>query len=329
MKTQAAVLFETNKLEVVDLDIPKIKSGQVLVDIFFSGVCGTQIGEIRGLRGKDEYLPHCLGHEGSGIVREVSEGVTHVEPGDNVILSWIKDQGANVNSTIYDYNGKKINAGGVTTFQKYAVVSENRLTKLPQNSPMGRAALLGCPIPTGMGSVMVVAGCHTSSIIIFGAGGVGLSAVIAAKQMNCKPITVVDPVKWKLDIAKRLGANLTVNTSDNLCITDYDFAIETSGKQNAIYNAMQSVKSQGGIVVIVGNSRFGTELKINPHWFNQGKELRGCWGGNATPYDFLKMVDCEDLDLLTKDRYSLTDINKAVNDLENGRVIRPLIDMSL
>jgi len=331
MKTPAAVLFETNELEVVDLDIPKLKPGQVLVEIIYSGVCGTQIGEIRGLRGPDQYLPHCLGHEGSGIVWEISEGVTKVKPDDKVILSWIKTGGANVNSTIYDYNGKKINAGGVTTFQKYAVVSENRLLTIDSRLSMTKAALMGCPVPTGMGSVFKTADVgEGSSIIIFGAGGVGCCAVVAAKKRKCNPIVVIDPVTWKLDLAKNLGAThtqTTVQRFPGLC----DYAIETSGKPEAIYSAMYAVKPQGGIVVIVGNSRFGTELKINPSWFNQGKQLRGCWGGDSSPVYFLHLayVDDYSLDFMVNNIYSLSYINEAIKDLENGNVIRPLINMSL
>jgi S-(hydroxymethyl)glutathione dehydrogenase / alcohol dehydrogenase len=343
MKTPAAVLFETNKLEVVDLDIPKLKPGQILVEVLYSGVCGTQVGEIRGLRGPDRYLPHCLGHEGSGVVREIPKGcISTVKVGDNVILSWIKDQGANVDYTLYDYNGKQINAGGVSTFQKYSVVSENRLTRIPGDdyfdysfcgSPsLAEFSLFGCPIPTGMGVVLVTANLKMeSSIIIYGAGGVGCCAVAAAKSFGCDPITVVDPNESRLSLAEKFGATSVMQSNDNPYTSIYDCAIETSGKQSSIYNAMDSVKSQGGVVVIVGNSKYGTELKINPSWLNQGRQLRGTWGGDSVPKSLLKKIRNirVDLTLLTNDRYSLKNINEAVDDLESGKVIRPLIDMSI
>src|SRR5262245_49839451 len=102
MKTPAALLVELNKpLELVDIDIPTLKPGQVLVEIACSGVCHTQLGEVRGLRGPDNFLPHCLGHEASGWVREISPGVGRVRPGDAVMLSWIKGPGANVPGTVY------------------------------------------------------------------------------------------------------------------------------------------------------------------------------------------------------------------------------------
>ncbi len=129
MKTTAAILVETGKpLELAELDIPALKPGQVLVEIAFSGVCHTQLSEVRGHRGQDNFLPHCLGHEASGTVRELGAGVTKVADGDRVVLSWIKGSGANVPGTVYGWDGRKVNAGGVTTFMRHAVISENRLT---------------------------------------------------------------------------------------------------------------------------------------------------------------------------------------------------------
>jgi S-(hydroxymethyl)glutathione dehydrogenase/alcohol dehydrogenase len=112
MKTMAAILVELGKpLELVDLEIPVLKPGQVLVEIVFSGVCHTQVMEARGLRGPDRFLPHCLGHEGSGIVRELGSNVTRVQPDDRVVLSWIKGSGGDVPGTQYQWNGKTVNAG--------------------------------------------------------------------------------------------------------------------------------------------------------------------------------------------------------------------------
>src|SRR5262249_7256030 len=157
-----------------DLEVPPLQPGQVLVEVCYSGVCHTQVLECRGHRGEDRYLPHCLGHEGSGVVREVGPGVTKVKPGDHAILSWIKGSGADVPGAVYGWRGRRVNAGGITTFGRYAVLSENRLTALPEAFPMKEAALLGCALPTGMGAVL-----HTGearpgqSAAVFGTGGVG------------------------------------------------------------------------------------------------------------------------------------------------------------
>ena len=118
-KTNAAVLFETKKpLEVVEIDIPQLKPGQVLVEIAYSGVCRTQLLEIEGKKGPDRYLPHTLGHEGSGIVISKSSDVEKVKVGDHVVITWIKGAGFEVPSTSYTCQEKTINSGAVSTFQK-------------------------------------------------------------------------------------------------------------------------------------------------------------------------------------------------------------------
>ena len=154
MKTEAAVLVELGQpLVLAELVIPPLKPGQVLVEVVFSGICHTQLLEIRGYRGQDRYLPHCLGHEGSGIVRQTGPSVTKVKSGDRVILSWIKGSGADVPGTTYRWEDRTVNAGAITTFSRYSVISENRLTLLPDGIEMREAAALGCAVPTGMGAI--------------------------------------------------------------------------------------------------------------------------------------------------------------------------------
>ena len=154
MKTKAAVLYETNKpLVIEEVEIPKLKDGQVLVKVLFSGVCGSQLNEIKGLKGEDKYLPHLLGHEGSGIVEEVGSKVTKVKKGDYVVLCWIKGSGLDAPSCQYTKDNIKINSGAITTFNQYSIISENRLFKIPKEVPPYVAALLGCAIPTGAGII--------------------------------------------------------------------------------------------------------------------------------------------------------------------------------
>ena len=155
MKTDAAILTELQKpLVVSEIEIPSLKPGQVLVDMSYSGICHTQLSECQGTRGEDKFLPHCLGHEGSGIVREIGTGVKKVKVGDQVIISWIKGSGADVSNTVYQWGDKRVNAGGVTTFSRQSVISENRLTVIPNDISMEAAALIGCAVPTGMGAVL-------------------------------------------------------------------------------------------------------------------------------------------------------------------------------
>src|SRR5436305_2976507 len=190
MKTTAAVLVELGKpLELADLEVPALRPGQALVEVAYSGVCHTQVGEARGHRGEDKFLPHCLGHEGSGTVREVGPGVAKVKPGDRVILSWIKGSGADVPGTVYGWNGRPVNAGGITTFATYSVISENRLTPAPDGMSMRLAALVGCAVPTGAGVIFNTAQPRPGqSVVVFGAGGIGSCAVAAAALAGATPV---------------------------------------------------------------------------------------------------------------------------------------------
>jgi S-(hydroxymethyl)glutathione dehydrogenase/alcohol dehydrogenase len=345
MKTTAAILVELGKpLVLEELEIPALKPGQVLVEIAYSGVCHTQVLEVRGYRGNDPYIPHCLGHEGSGVVHDIGPGVTKVKPGDRVILSWIKGSGINVPGTTYQWGDQIVNAGGITTFGRYSVISENRLTPLPQSFPMRDAALLGCAVPTGVGAIFNTAQARPGqSIAIFGSGGVGLCAVAAAAVSGCIPIIAVDILPARLELARQMGATHTVHAGDEdpveaikrTCPGGVDIAIEASGRPQVMTQALLSVRSQGGAAVIVGNARHGEHIELNPQQFNQGKRLLGTWGGDSVPdrdyprYCHLMSAGKFNFDVLMPQTYRLSDINAALDDLEAGKVARPIIDMTI
>jgi S-(hydroxymethyl)glutathione dehydrogenase / alcohol dehydrogenase len=345
VKTLAAFLVELGKpLVLADLEMPPLKPGQVLVEIAFSGVCHTQLGEARGHRGPDAFLPHCLGHEASGWVREVSPGVHKVKEGDAVILSWIKGVGLNVPGTVYHWNGKPVNAGGVTTFSRHTVVSENRLTPMPAGFPMREAALLGCPVPTGVGSVWNTAGARPGqSLAVFGVGGVGCCAVAGGHAAGCDPVIAVDVNPQKLEYARAMGATETVLATEGdvvqrvsrLAGGALDIAVEVTGRPMVMQQALQAVRSQGGIAVVVGNARHGEMLEINPRWLNEGKQLRGTWGGDNVPErdfpHYCRLIQAGRLRVapLLARVFSLTAINDALDELERGEVARPLVDMKL
>lgn len=346
MKSLAAILVELNQpLEIVELEIPPLKAGQVLVELAFSGVCHTQLLEARGYKGADPFLPHCLGHEGSGLVRELGAGVKRVKEGDRVILSWMKGAGADVPGTVYQWDSKKVNAGGVTTFNTLAVVSENRLTPLPEQIDMQSAALLGCAVPTGCGAVFNTARVRAGeSLAVFGAGGIGLFALQAARASGAYPIIAVDVLEEKLNLASRLGAtHCLLSTQDgesavqrikSLVPGGVDYAIEASGRPSAMLQALESVRNQGGVAVVVGNARSGELLSIDPREFNMGKQLRGTWGGDNKPEQdfprYCRLVQAKklELELLINKTYKLEEINLALNDLEQGLVARPIIALS-
>ena len=130
-----------------------LSKGQVLIKIQYSGVCGSQIGEIDGVKGKDKFLPHLLGHEATGVVIKKNKSVKKIKLKDRVILHWKKGGGFNSKTPVYFCKGKKINAGWVTTFNNYAVVSENRITKLPKNLTMKQGVIFGCALTTAYGVI--------------------------------------------------------------------------------------------------------------------------------------------------------------------------------
>src|SRR3989344_7532238 len=117
MKTQAAILFAFNTpLKITTLSLPKTKPGQVLIKMAYSGICRSQLNEMKGFKGPDKYLPHLLGHEGSGIVVDIGTQVKKVKLGDHVILSWIQGVGEKTPGSIFTYNNTRVNSGPITTF---------------------------------------------------------------------------------------------------------------------------------------------------------------------------------------------------------------------
>jgi S-(hydroxymethyl)glutathione dehydrogenase/alcohol dehydrogenase len=344
LKTLAAILVETGQPLVLDeIQIPPLKPGQVLVEIAFSGVCHTQILECRGYRCIDKFLPHCLGHEGSGIVREIGPGVTKVKPGESVILSWIQGSGANVPGTTYKWAGRIVNSGAITTFSHYSVVSENRLVLMPEGIPFHDAAMIGCAVATGLGVVFNTIGAKPGqSVVIFGTGGIGLCAVAGASISGCTPVVAVDLLMNKLAAAEHMGATHKVDASKVDAVEQImqtfpngvDFAIESSGSPNAMIQALEIVRPRGGIAAIVGNAKFSEQISFSPQLLNQGKQLRGTWGGDNIPdLDFpryAKLIASGKLDLsiLRSKVYSLFEVNQAIDDLESGASLRSMLDMA-
>lgn len=345
MKTEAAILVELGKpLVLAELDIPSLKPGQVLVEIAYSGACGSQVNEAVGNKGEDKWLPHCLGHEATGVVLEPGSSVTKVKAGDKVVLSWLKGSGIEAGGCVYTWEGRNVNAGAVTTFQRHAVVSENRLTLVPADLPLDIAILLGCAAPTGMGAVMntlnVKAG---DAIAVFGTGGIGLNALMAAGFAGALPIIAIDPSPERRALAARYGATHVIDPAAGDVLAEIrkivpqgvDVAVEATGLPAVMEQAVNATRNQGGRAVVVGNARFDARLALNPAVFNQGKSLMGTWGGDSVPdRDFgrfarlLSSGRYPAQELLSKP-YRLADADQALKDLAAGKVGRPLIDMAL
>ena len=343
--TEAAVLYEVSEpLRLVELEIPDLTPGQVLVDVAYSGLCHTQLLEVRGQRGPDRYLPHAVGHEGSGQVLHVGPQVTKVKPGDQVVLSWIKGSGAEVPSTIYGSAAGPVNSGALTTFMRRTVTCENRVTPIPAAMPLREAALVGCAIPTGAGMVLNSAQVRPgSSIAIFGVGGIGLSALLAADLVHAQPIIAVDVQDHKLAKARELGATHLINAQHQdplaaiLDITDgrgVAYAIEAVGRQQTVETAFRAVQDAGGLCVVAGNLPHGERITLDPFDLIKGKRIVGTWGGDTQPdrdiplYVNLYLSGKLKLEQLITHTYSLGEINQAFADLEQGNVGRALIQMA-
>lgn len=344
MKTHAAILTKTGSpLELVQLDVPKLKDGQVIVKIKYSGVCGTQMMEIDGKKGEDKWLPHCLGHEAIGEVVECGPSVTKIKKSDSVVLSWLKGEGIDAGGTNYQWNGKTVNAGPVTTFQKFAVISENRATKMLNADLEPVYVLLGCAAPTGMGAVRnVLAPNAGESMIIFGAGGVGLCALMMAQHMKVYPIIVVDISDDRLDWAKQFGADIVINLKRQDLLSELaarsikmvDHVVEVTGSVQIMNKMLDFLKPQGGKSVLVGNAPFGQTLSISPSEFNMGKSIYGTWGGNSDPdrdFEAFSKIMQKNLPILSKIteiHFPLEAVNEALDGMRSKRVARPVLDMN-
>jgi S-(hydroxymethyl)glutathione dehydrogenase/alcohol dehydrogenase len=338
----AAVLVETNKpLVIKKLHCPQPKFGQVLIKLAYSGLCHSQLMEVRGKRGQDRYLPHLLGHEGVGTVIEVGEGVNKINKGDRVVLGWIKGEGLESNGQTYQsIDGEIINAGAVTTFSDYAVVSENRVVLCPKEISSKVAVLFGCALPTGAGMVLnelkPEAG---SSVIVLGLGGIGLSALIALSAFNLNDIVVVDIEPEKLKLARSFGATKSyIANNDGISEFKKDFpqgiqyAIESAGKCSTIELAFSLISSQG-TCLFASHPPSNERLSIDPHQLIIGKTLKGSWGGGCQPDkdipQLAQLIKENDIPItkLISNEYSLEEINKALDDLEQRKIVRALIKL--
>lgn len=342
MKTRAAVLTAVcHPLELWDLEVPALKPGQVLVEVEYSGICHTQLNEVQGLKGEDRFLPHTLGHEGVGIVREVGTGVTKVAAGDRVILTWLAANGANIPATQYTYQDRVVNSGAISTFMQYAVISENRVVRCPNGIPVPLLPLLGCAVPTGMGIVLNTLRPQAGqSIAIWGAGGIGLSAVLGAVASGCSTIIVVDRVAEKLAWAKQLGATHGLMASEHTideirALTGghgVDYGVDAAGAIMTIESGYQSVRKGGGRFVVAGNPPAGQKIQIDPMDLISGRHICGSWGGESrieddvTRYATLVQQGQLPMEALVSHRMPFSHINDAMRLMASGATRRVILD---
>lgn len=366
MKVDAAVVHEKGgpfTIETIEIDDPR--ANEVLVEISAAGFCHTDLSV------RDQHfptpLPAVLGHEGSGVVREVGDEVTGIEPGDPVVLSFDYDDSCpNCNhgdvaycERFFDYNvtgrrpgdrssplsmnGEPISGRffGQSSFATHAIATERNVVPVPDDAPLELLGPLGCGIQTGAGGVINSLDPQTgSSIVIFGAGSVGLSALLGANLKGCHKSVVVDLKPNRLDMADSLGAATTINPRDVDNVEQAirasldggaDYTVEATGDPSVLRQAVD-VLGHGGTCGVIGVPPHGTEVSLDVNTILLGRTVRGIIEGDAHPKEFIpKLVELHQQGKLPFDEfvtyYDFEDIQTAAKDAESGDTIKPIIQM--
>lgn len=372
MRTQAAVLYEMERprpydqskpLVIEDLDLEGPGPGEVLVEIAAAGLCHSDLSTINGSRPRP--LPMVLGHEASGVVRELGAGVVDLAAGDHVVFSFVPTCGrclccatghpalcergaaANGAGTLLG-GGVRFRRGatpvlhhlGVSGFSRYTVAAQESLVRIERAMPIAKAALFGCAVLTGIGAVTNAAKLAPGqSVAIFGLGGVGLSAVIGAKLAGAAVVIAVDPLPAKLELARRLGAHHVLNPREidaskrivELTAGGVEVAIEAVGSA-AVLQAAYACTRRGGTTITVGLPHPSEQLSIPAlSLAAQEKILRGSYMGSAVPkQDIPRLIALYlsgqlPVDELISPSVSLEQINLGFDRLADGTAVRQLV----
>jgi Zn-dependent alcohol dehydrogenase len=341
---KAAILINNKKpLVVAELELPKtLEYGQVLVKVFYSGLCGAQLNEIDGTKGKDKFLPHLLGHEGSGLVLNTGPGVTTVKKRDHVVLHWRPSTGIQSPTPKYKWGNKTINAGWITTFNNQAVISENRLTKIPKSFDLKIAPLFGCAMTTAMGVVNNDAKVKIGeSVVIFGLGGVGLAICQTASLVSAYPLVGVDLYKNKINLAKKFGMShgfihdfKKIDKSIKKIVGEKgaDVVIDTTGNTRVIEQCYRLTHPDGK-TILCGVTKKNHNVSIYTLPLHFKKVFKGSHGGDSKPDvdipRFIRLLNSKKMNLskIITHEYSLDNINRAIKTLRSGKAGRIIIKM--
>ena len=365
MLTEAAVLREVNApLTVEEVVLDALGPHDVLVRIEAAGVCHSDYhymrGELRSL------LPVVPGHEGAGVVEEVGSEVQTCRPGDTVCLMWrprcgncfycltgqpVLCQAGTVQATsgglldgvsrLHLADGSRLHhLLGVSCFARHAVVSERSVIPVPPEVPAAIAAIAGCAVITGVGAVLnVIGACAGDGVLIFGAGGVGLSAVMGARLAGAAPIIVVDMVPARLELARGLGATHVIDAGHEdvqeivteIAAEGVPWAIDAVGRAGSLGQAFTAVRP-GGTVVAVGLGAVDDTfpVPINALVQRQKRVVGSLYGSANPPVDIPRLLEAYlagrlPLDELVGGRYALADINSAFDALVSGAGGRAII----
>ncbi|MBB6627544.1 zinc-binding dehydrogenase [Nocardioides sp. KIGAM211] len=358
---------ESKPVRVENVIIAELGPKECLVEIAFAGLCHSDLSAVDGSRTRN--LPVMIGHEASGVVREVGPETTF-RSGDHVVLSWVASCGecrdcragrpsqcgagnsANIKGTLLNgaikYSDKAgdviYHRGGVSALSRQVAVHEASLVKIDASIPLDVAAVAGCAVLTGAGAVINSAHPEPgSSIAVFGMGGLGLSAVMAAKMFGCAPVIAVDVLESKFARAAELGATHFVNAAKvdpvaaigRIVPGGVDFAVESAGVAQVLNQAYYST-NLGGTTVPVGLPESDAVFSVPVTEFVRSqRKLVGSYMGAAVPRrDIPRFLDLHTrgllpIDRLISQRFSLDEINTAFDHLADGNGARQVIDMSL
>ncbi len=352
MKSAAAILAQHGQdLIIDDLEYPDPGPNQVLVKLFSSGICHSQLHQIHN---PDTPMPTLLGHEGTGIVEKKGEEVTHVSEGDHVIVTWVprnaKPGMALPTPPSATWGNKNLVFGlsPVYTWAQHTLVDERYVVRIPKDVPTDVTPIIGCAILTGAGAVLNTAKARAGeSVAVFGVGGVGLAAIQAAANVGAHPIIAVDLTEEKLAFAKQFGATHGINASEVDAVEEIrkltkggvDYAFDAIGVPQTQEQILQATRpgilgyGEGGMSVLIGIPQKPVTFDMRVLVRGQ-KTYQGSWGGVTRPEkDFPMYIEWFqqgklNLHALITRRYKLEQINDAVHDLEQGKILgRSIIEL--
>lgn len=361
MKIRAAVVHEVNGPYIIeDLDLDKPKEDEVLVKMAASGICHTDVGAQKGDFGN--IFPIVLGHEGSGVVVETGENVKNLHAGDKVAMSflWCGECPACVSgrkwgcSNLYDLNFAGHNYHGTSplslngnriscffsqsSFATYAVVHKNNLVPVPDDVDLTVMAPVGCGVQTGAGSVLNYLKPEPGSgIVVSGCGGVGMSALMAAKICGCDPIIAVDVVDSRLNLALELGATHAINAKTEQPIdavkkithgNGVEYAVECSGIGDCIRTAVNCTSAFG--VIAVCGAAYDLRIDFHNEVTAMHRTLTGIIEGHSDPQSFIpKLISFYKKGLFPIDKlittYKFEEIEQAVEDSKRGTALKSVM----
>ena len=341
MKTVAAIQTAHEQRLVVDeLEVPDPRPDQVIVKLFSSGICHSQLHQMHNANAP---LPRVLGHEGTGVVTHVGDDVTHVKEGDHAIVTWVprtppRDR-TPPTPTGVTYREELVH-GPVFTWSHDVLTSGELVVPISKDDPTDVSSIVGCAVLTGAGAVLNTARVRPGdTVAVYGVGGVGMSAIQMAAILEAYPIIAVDLRDDKLEFAKQFGATHGVNASQEdpveaikeLTGGGVDFAFDAIGLRVTNEQILPSTRAggpgadnHGGMAVLIGIP--GKEMTINPRLFFQQRIFRGSLGATYPEREFPMYLRWHregkfPLDKLVTRRYKLEQINEACDALEGGEIL--------